>query len=96
MHTNFLLGEITVTATALATLGRMPLDLVARHAVNEHGSITPRERRQNLLAMETGGAIISRYPINPNQPGLGRVMVITQKSWGSTAVQLESELPTTR
>ena len=96
MFTNFLLGEVNVTEKALAALHRMPLDLVARHAINEHGTITTRERKQNLLAMQTGDAIISRYAIDPRQPGLGRVVVITQKAWGQTTVQLESEHPKPR
>lgn len=91
MFSNFMLGEINVTEKALAALKRYPLDLVARHAVNEHGLVTARETKQNALAMTTAGAIISRYLIDPTQPTKGRVVVITQKSWGSTTVQLESE-----
>lgn len=92
MQSNFMLGEIVVTEDAFAALHRMPLDLVARHAVNDHGLASARELKQNALAMQTGGAIVSRYVIDPTQPSKGRVMVITQKSWGSTTVQLESEL----
>lgn len=93
MHTNFLLGEITVTENALTTLGRMPFDLIARHAINEHGHITAAELKQNKLSMRTCGTIISRYAVDPTQPKLGNVIVITPKSWSSTAVHLESERP---
>lgn len=93
MYANFLLGEVNVTPRALAALHRMPLDLIARHAINEHGLATPRELKQNKLSMQTGGTIISRYAVDPNQPGLDRVIVVTQKSWGVTNVLMESERP---
>lgn len=91
MYSNFLLGDISTTEKAFAALGRVPLDLVARHAVNEHGLATARELRQNAIAMKTGGPIISRYYIDPTNHRKGKVVVITTKSWGATQVQLETE-----
>lgn len=91
MHANFLLGEINTTEKAYDALGRVPLDLVARHAINEHGQVTPTELKQNMIAMKTGGPIISRYSVDPTDRRKGKVVVITTKSWGSTHVQLESE-----
>ena len=91
MQSNFLLGEISTTEKAYDALGRVPLDLVARHAINEHGMATARELKQNAIAMKTGGPIISRYAVDPTDPRKGKVVVITTKSWGSTHVQLESE-----
>lgn len=91
MYSNFLLGDISTTEKAFAALGRVPLDLVARHAVNEHGLATARELKQNAIAMKTGGPIISRYYIDPTNPRKGKVVVITTKSWGATQVQLETE-----
>ncbi len=91
VYSNFLLGDISTTEKAFAALGRVPLDLVARHAVNEHGLATARELRQNAIAMKTGGPIISRYYIDPTNPRKGKVVVITTKSWGATQVQLETE-----
>jgi hypothetical protein len=40
MQTNFLLGTLQLTPEARMTLKRLPYDLVARHAINEHGLIT--------------------------------------------------------
>lgn len=91
VYSNFLLGGISTTEKAFAALGRVPLDLVARHAVNEHGLATARELKQNAIAMKTGGPIISRYYIDPTNPRKGKVVVITTKSWGATQVQLETE-----
>lgn len=91
VYSNFLLGDISTTEKAFAALGRVPLDLVARHAVNEHGLATARELKQNAIAMKTGGPIISRYYIDPTNHRKGKVVVITTKSWGATQVQLETE-----
>ncbi len=91
VYSNFLLGDISTTEKAFAALGRVPLDLVARHAINEHGVATARELKQNAIAMKTGGPIISRYYIDPTNHRKGKVVVITTKSWGATQVQLETE-----
>ena len=40
MQANFLLGALAITPQAQLILKRIPLDLIARHAVNEHGLIT--------------------------------------------------------
>lgn len=92
MYATFLLGDLHVSEQARAALGRMPLDLIARHAVNEHGQITPREAKRNEQSMNDAGEIISRYLIDPTNPSLGHVVVITDASWGQTNVILESEL----
>lgn len=59
MQTNFLLGEIKLTTAARLQLKRIPLDLICRHAINEHGHITASEARRNASGMDTLGAIIS-------------------------------------
>lgn len=89
MYSNFLLGELTIDPDALATLGRVPLDLIARHAVNDHGRITVHETRSNRKAMTDCGQLMSRYPVDPTAPGKGHVIVVTVKGWSSTIVQLE-------
>lgn len=91
MQSNFLLGKLRVTENVAQTLGRQPFDLVARHAVNEHGAVTSAERRVNKMSMETVGRIISRYPVNPTDPKQGNVLIITEEGWGSTLVKLEGE-----
>lgn len=47
MYANFLLGNLRVTEPAKIKLKRIPLDLIARHAVNDHGNITAREAKCN-------------------------------------------------
>lgn len=91
MHTNFLLGTVQVTETARKKLGRDPLDLVARHAVNEHGLISQRERTQNRVAMKTVDRIVSRYWVDPTNPNQGFVEVITDEHWETTTVKLKDE-----
>lgn len=92
MYANFLLGELHCSDAVCAALGRTPLDLVARHAVNEHGQITPRENMKNQRAMKEVGEILSRYMVDPTNPRLGHVLVITSECWSDTHVKLESEL----
>lgn len=89
MNANFLLGTIKMTDDAKRALQRRPYDLLARHAINEHGCITPKERRKNLQGMATLGPILSRYRIDPTDPQAGSVVVLTTDSWESTVVYLE-------
>jgi hypothetical protein len=91
MYSNFLLGTLKVTEAARLKLKRTPLDLVARHAVNDHGLATPKELRANQRALKVVDKIISRYPVDPTDPSQGRVLVITDESWESTTVKLEDE-----
>lgn len=91
MYSNFLLGTLRITQAAKIHLKRIPYDLIARHAVNEHGQITNREARRNTVAMRSVGEIISRYRIDPTDASLGSVVVVTHNSWDETLVKLESE-----
>ena len=91
MHSNFLLGTLKVSEAARLKLKRTPLDLVARHAVNDHGLATVKELRANLHALKVVDKIISRYPVDPTDPRQGRVLVITDESWETTTVKLENE-----
>lgn len=89
MHTNFLLGTIQLTEPARMTLKRLPYDLVARHAINEHGLITKRERARNALSMQTYGPIISRYKADPTNPKSPYVIIETDATWGTTLISIE-------
>lgn len=91
MRSNFLLGNIVVTDAARIKLKRTPLDLVARHAVNDHGVVTLRELKANQLALHTADAIVSRYAVDPTDPTQGFVEVITSESWSTTTVKLKDE-----
>jgi hypothetical protein len=91
MRSNFLLGSLIVDDAVKTKLKRTPLDLVARHAVNDHGLATVRELRSNQHAMQTADAIVSRYLVDPTDPSQGFVEVITSESWATTTVKLKDE-----
>lgn len=91
MYSNFLLGKLKVTDAAKLRLKRTPLDLVARHAIGDHGLVTKRELKKNEAAMQTADAIVSRYYVDPTDHSQGRVMVVTSECWGTTTVKLENE-----
>jgi hypothetical protein len=91
MHSNFLLGKLCVTEAARMKLKRTPFDLVARHAVNEYGEITPTERRANAHSMKCVGRILSRYSVNPTDRKEGFILVVTDQDWETTTVKLEGE-----
>lgn len=66
MMAKFLLGELVITKAASKALGRAPLDLIARHAVLDHGKITVREHKRNRMGLRDSiGEVISRYDIDP-------------------------------
>ncbi len=89
MQTNFLLGSLRLTEPARMVLKRQPFDLIARHAVNEHGNITSEEQRQNEIGMKTLGPIISRYKADPTNPRSKNVVIYTFSAWNETLVSLE-------
>ncbi len=89
MPTNFLLGTLKLTEAARLVLKRQPYDLIARHAINEHGAVTAPELKQNIKSMKTLGPIISRYRANPTDPDSPNVVVITKKSWCETVICIE-------
>jgi hypothetical protein len=89
MRTNFLLGTLRITKSARLALKRQPYDLVARHAINEHGNITQVERSRNEVGMKTLGPIISRYRADPTDPSSKVVVVLTMATWSETIVSVE-------
>ncbi len=91
MQTNFLLGTLKMSRRARKALQREPYDLIARHAINEHGLVTDKELKKNEAAMTTLGEVVSRYRVDPTNPGKGTILVKTSASWKETTVCLESE-----
>jgi len=91
MYSNFLLGTLRVSKGAKVKLKRIPYDLIARHAVNDHGDLTKTEAHNNVVSMKTVGPIMSRFQIDPTNARSGKVVVITRASWDETLVKLESE-----
>lgn len=91
MRSNFLLGTLIVDDDVKLKLKRTPLDLIARHAVNDHGVVTVRELRSNQHALQTADAIISRYAADPTDPSQGFVEIVTTESWATTTVKLKAK-----
>jgi len=90
VQTNFLLGTLKMSHRARKALRREPYDLIARHAINEHGLISEREQKQNELSMKNLGELVSRYRVDPTDPKKGTVIVKTSVSWRETTVCLET------
>jgi len=88
MQTRFLLGSLRITETARLALKRQPFDLLCRHAINEHGSITEKERKQNAESMMIVGPLISRYLIDPSNPRKGFVVITTNRDWSETVISV--------
>ena len=89
MQTNFLLGALKISEPARVALSRQPYDLIAMHAVNEHGHISDAERECNEQGMRTLGPIISRYRIDPTMKLSPTVVVLTKECWVETLVYLD-------
>lgn len=91
MYSNFLLGQLKVSTATKIKLKRTPLDLIARHAVGDHGLATQRELKRNQLALQTADQIVSRYYVDPANPTRGQVVVTTNEHWDTTTVKLDYE-----
>jgi hypothetical protein len=89
MRTNFLLGTLLLTNEARMVLKRLPYDLIARHAINEHGDVTTEELTANALSMRSLGVIVSRYKVDPTDPQSKSVRIETDEVWGSTTISIE-------
>jgi hypothetical protein len=78
-----------MTAEARMILKRVPYDLVCRHAINEHGHISERQRKINALSMKTIGPIKSRYRADPTNPHSKFVVIKTDETWSTTLIDVE-------
>lgn len=60
----FPLGQIVATPGALTALekaGQTPLDFLSRHARGEWGDLCEEDRKENVLSLECGFRLLSRY-----------------------------------
>ena len=89
MQTNFLLGAVVMTEHARLELKRLPYDLIARHAINDHGLITKAERRTNEMSMLVVGPIRSRFKADPTSSRSKYVLIDTDATWGQTLIHIE-------
>lgn len=88
MFNRFLLGQLTFDSAVRKLLQRVPLDLVARHAIGDFGMVSPEQRKHNLRAMETGEEILSEYLANPHEPDGPRIRIVTCEGWKNTHLSL--------
>lgn len=89
MQTNFLLGALKLTPEAHMALKRQPYDLLARHAINDYGDVTEKEREANEHSMMMAGRIKSRYKVDPSDPRSRNVLIVTSADWTETVISLE-------
>jgi len=87
MQSNFLLGALHLSAQARLVLKRAPFDLIARHAINEHGWISASERKINERSMLTIGPIKSRYKASPGSSKM--IIIQTDDTWSHTHITVE-------
>ena len=88
MGSNFLLGHLKIIECARFVLKRQPYDLIARHAINEHGHITEAERVENKRGIRTLGPGISRYRSDPTNQQSPIVTIVTRELWDETLVDV--------
>jgi hypothetical protein len=89
MQTKFLLGALSMTPEARMVLKRLPYDLIARHAVNDYGTISDKQRETNEHSMKVIGPVVSRYRVDPTKSKTRWVRIETDATWGSTLVKIE-------
>ena len=87
MISRFLLGRIIIEDSVVKVLSREPLDLVARHAVLEHGLVNRRRVVLNHKGvMHRDSDIVSEYWCDPEDPLQGRIRVTTAADGSETVV----------
>lgn len=89
MRANFLLGTLKIAPDARRALRRLPYDLLARHAVGDWGSIDDKQTNLNEHGLNTLGAIVSRYQVDPTDKKTQFVRIVTEATWRETVVTLE-------
>ncbi|MEQ5837954.1 hypothetical protein N0A02_00685 [Paraburkholderia acidicola] len=86
----FSLGHILITPAAIATLhsaGFSPIDLLLRHVQGDWGELDDADRKQNDLALEARGRLLSAYTL----PTMIRIWVITEADRSATTILLPRE-----
>lgn len=86
----FSLGQLVATPgalEALATVGRTPLEFLARHATGDWGELCAEDREANHEALKQGTRIFSSYQVTPDL----KVWVITEADRSVTTILLPDE-----
>ena len=84
----FELGHICITANAAqAVPPNEVMQVVARHAAGDWGTLTEPDRQENERALGTRGRLLSVYQASNGHP----LWVITDAGWGTTTVLLPED-----
>jgi hypothetical protein len=89
-HALFSLGQIVATPGALTALekaGQNPLDFLSRHARGEWGDLCEEDRKENVLSLEQGFRLLSRYTTSAGDA----LYVITEADRTVTTLLLPEE-----
>jgi hypothetical protein len=78
-------GELAageVVRAQLASVGRSEIEFALRHATGDWSEMTPDEQARNLIAIEQGGAVLSRFSLRADHS----VYVLTNAQRSSTTI----------
>lgn len=89
----FYLGNVTATAQVVSSLDEQTiLAIVRRHAMGDWGDLCSEDRMSNIMAIEWGDRILSKYKLEQfGYEGLENVYVITEADRSYTTVMFVSE-----
>jgi len=90
MKPMFPLGQILATPRALETLQqlrRSAQSFLIRHVLGDWGDLVEEDKKQNDLAVDMGGRILSEY----NLPDGSRLYMITEADRSATIILLADE-----
>lgn len=93
IKTLFHLGNVTATAQVVSSLDEQTiLAIVRRHAIGDWGDLCSEDRTSNIIAIEWGDRILSKYNLEQfGYKGLEDVYVITEADRSYTTVMFTSE-----
>lgn len=90
MRPLFDLGSFVATPAALeavARVGRIPLEFLARHHRGDWGNVDAHDRESNDRAIIEGGRIFSVYQLSDEK----KIWIITEADRSSTCILLPNE-----
>ncbi|CAE6842825.1 hypothetical protein [Paraburkholderia aspalathi] len=81
----FATGELAageLVRAQLASVGRSEIEFALRHATGDWSEMTLDEQARNLIAIEQGGAVVSRFALRANH----NVYVLTNPQRSNTTI----------
>lgn len=82
----FQLGVVVITPGALAAVGRVPYECIARHQTGDWGEMPEDDKLLNDEALHGGGRLMSAYTV-----GGVKVWVLTEADRSATTILLPSD-----